>query len=132
MSANGLTGLANLGNTCVINSCMQVLSHTRELKKFLDKGNGSYKDNVSAYHNKAENKSVEDDDKSLAEILDIEYASEEESKSLSISLSAMEPSGAMNQNSEEQKIVVDPEDISLKIARYVQNLDALSSEGKAE
>jgi ubiquitin carboxyl-terminal hydrolase 8 len=33
----GLSGLANLGNTCFINSCMQILSHTYELNCFLDK-----------------------------------------------------------------------------------------------
>ena len=28
----GLTGLSNVGNTCYLNSCMQILSHTYEYK----------------------------------------------------------------------------------------------------
>ena len=32
----GLTGLANLGNTCYLNSCMQILSHCYPLNEILD------------------------------------------------------------------------------------------------
>lgn len=35
----GLSGMANLGNTCFINSCMQVLSHTYKFNELLDDEN---------------------------------------------------------------------------------------------
>ena len=37
-SNKGLTGLTNVGNTCYLNSCIQILSHTYELNNFLKKG----------------------------------------------------------------------------------------------
>jgi ubiquitin carboxyl-terminal hydrolase 8 len=43
----GITGVANLGNTCFINACIQCLSHTYELNDFLSKGDGEYKKHLN-------------------------------------------------------------------------------------
>ena len=47
----GLTGLANLGNSCFLNSCMQILSHTYELNNFLN--NPAYKKKLANKYDSA-------------------------------------------------------------------------------
>ena len=39
----GLSGLANMGNTCYVNACLQLLSHTYEFNDFLSKNGSEYK-----------------------------------------------------------------------------------------
>ena len=49
MNGRGLTGLANLGNTCFINSTIQCLSHTKSFNDYLNTNN--YKDKLNKSRN---------------------------------------------------------------------------------
>ena len=44
----GLSGLANIGNTCYINSCIQVLIHLDILNKYIDSNNKNLNNNIDA------------------------------------------------------------------------------------
>ena len=41
----GLTGLCNLGNTCYINSCMQILSNIHELNEYIHLVSSKFQNN---------------------------------------------------------------------------------------
>lgn len=47
-TGTGLSGLSNIGNSCYINSCMQIFSNTKEFNKILDNINSKINKNIDS------------------------------------------------------------------------------------